>query len=472
MLDKNLALMTDSYKAGHAPLYKPGTGYVHSYFESRGGLFPRNLFFGMQYYLKEFLVGSVVTKQHVEEATEFWTGHFGRSDYFNPDLWMYIVDERDGCLPLSIKSAPEGTVVPTSNVLFTIENTDPNCYWLVNWLETLLSKLWYTTSVASSSYYIKRDILSQLEISGDVSGIDFKCHDFAYRGVTSEEQAALGAAAHLLSFKGTDTVAGIRLLQKYYDAPMCGFSIPATEHSIMCSFGKDNEHDAIRNLLTQHPSGMIACVSDTYDIFHCCRELWGKEFRDEVINRDGCVVIRPDSGDPKQVVIKCLNILWDKFGGTKNDKGYFVLDPHVRMIQGDGMNRNTIIDLYKFIVANGYSADNLAVGSGGGLLQDVNRDTCKFAIKASAVGDRYGEINHNVAKSPITDIGKRSKEGQLKLVYDQTERRYKTVSSMNQSEYFYATNTLVETFRDGELTHECTYDDILEQIDLSVHITS
>lgn len=447
----NLTL-TDSYKASHINAYKNGVKRIQSYLESRGGKYEWNVFFGLQYYLKRFLEGAVVTQEKIDEAEKFWSAHFGRNDVFNRKAWEYIINKHGGKLPVRIRAVPEGTRVNFKNVLMTIENTDDECFWLVNFLETLLMKVWYPITIASQSATIKNDIRNALERSGDVAGAEFKCHDFAYRGVASEEMAAIGAAAHLISFKGTDTVAGIRLLQDYYNSGMCGFSIPATEHSVICSFGRVGEEEACENFLNQYPSGLIACVSDTYDIYNCCENIWGGTLKNKVMSRDGTLVIRPDSGDFFEVVPKVLEILWRKFGGVINEKGFKVLDNHVRVIQGDGMNPTTIQQLFERIMELGWSADNLAVGSGGGLLMaGIDRDTNKFAIKANAalIGSEWVDI----FKEPVTDIGKKSKRGRLKLV--KKDNGFETV---RESEF--GQDILETVFENGELVKEYTFDEV------------
>ncbi len=371
----NILLQSDSYKAGHARLYKPGTENIYSYLEARGGRWERTVFFGLQYYLFEYLAGEVVTKAKVDQAEQFWSAHFGRPDYFDRSKWDYIVTKHGGKLPIRIRAVKEGSIVPVSNVLMTIEATDKNCYWLTNFLETILMKIWYPISVATQSYHIRKDILAELEYSGTPESIDFRVHDFAYRGTHSEESSALGSAAHLLSFMGTDTVSGIRMLQAYYGAGMCGFSIPAVEHSNVCSFGPEGEEEFYNHFLNLYPTGLIACVSDTYDIYNACENLWGGSLRDKVLARNGKLVIRPDSGNFFEVIPKIFEILYRKFPGTVNAKGFKLLNEKLGVIQGDGMKPETIKQLYQHVVKLGWSADNLTVGSGGGLLVKDQRSS-------------------------------------------------------------------------------------------------
>ncbi len=458
----NLVLMTDSYKASHARLYPPGLTRVFSYLEARGGRFPETLFFGLQPYLLEYLAGEVLTADHIDEAEAFWTAHFGRDDVFSADAWRALLDRHGGRLPIRIRAVPEGTSVPVDNVLMTLENTDPEFPWLPGWLETLLLKVWYPTTVATQSATIRRDIAAAYAASGeDPAGVNFACHDFGYRGVSSEQTAALGSAAHLVSFDGTDTVAGIRLLARDYDGGMSGFSIPATEHSVIVAWGRDREEDAYRHVLETFPTGVVACVSDSYDIFAAVERIWGSDLRDEVLARSGTLVVRPDSGEPAEIVPWVLETLWDRFGGTVNAAGFRVLDPRVRVIQGDGMGLDTIGPLYQTILDRGFSAANLTVGSGGSLLQKVNRDTCQFALKASEVtvdGRTYG-----VAKTPVTDANKRSKEGRLKLVRT-PDGGWETLSSIDHPDRFAAAeDALVTVFEDGDVTRRWTLSEIRER---------
>src|SRR5271156_1723597 len=211
---------------------------------------------------------------------------------------MKLYNKYNGALPLEIRAVPEGTVVPTNNVLMTVQNTDSEFPWLTNYVESLLLKVWYPTTVATLSRGVKLIIQKYLEETGDVSLLPFKLHDFGYRGVSSEESASIGAAAHLVNFSGTDTLMGIALLKDYYSASeMPGFSVPASEHSTMTSWGQENEIDAYRNMLEKYPTGIVSIVGDSYDIINAVKNHFGNTLHDQIIARDGVVVIRPDSGD-------------------------------------------------------------------------------------------------------------------------------------------------------------------------------
>jgi nicotinamide phosphoribosyltransferase len=458
----NLLLRTDSYKFTHWKQYPPGTEQVYSYFESRGGKWPEVVFFGLQYYVKKYLEGPVVTRQAIDEAEEMVGRHFGDKSLFNRRGWEYLLWTHEGRLPLLIRAVPEGTPVPTHNVLMTVENTDPVCYWLPNYVETLLVQVWYGSTVATQSREMRKLVLKYLERTGDPSLIDFKVHDFGFRGVSSVESAGVGGAAHLVSFRGTDTFEGIVVARDYYGEPMAGFSIPAAEHSTITAWGQSHEADAMRNMLEQYPRGTIAVVSDSYDVFQACEKIWGEALRERVLGRDGCVVIRPDSGDPATVLVtgrpNVLGILAERFGYTVNAKGYKVLDPHVRLIQSDGVNYEMLDYLLYAMQEAGFSADNIAFGSGGGLLQQLNRDTLKFAFKCAAVVVDGQE--REVFKNPVTDHGKRSKSGRMKLVKAEGPHG-PTLETVRLDQP--GDDQLVEVFRDGRITKDWSFAEIRQR---------
>jgi nicotinamide phosphoribosyltransferase len=410
-LSKNLLLNTDSYKVSMFKQYPAGTTGVYSYIESRGGRYDSTLMFGLQAFIKEYLL-EPITQADIDVADEILTAN---GEPFNREGWQYILDKHNGYLPLVIRAVPEGTVVPVKNVLATVENTDPECFWLTTYLETaLLRAVWYPTTVATQSKAIKNIIKDYLERTGDPTLIDFKLHDFGARGVSSMESAGIGGAAHLVNFMGTDTVTGLLYAREYYNAGIAGFSIPAAEHSTITSWGRDGEVDAYRNMLTQFakPGSIVAVVSDSYDVFNAAEKLWGEALRQQVVDSGATVVIRPDSGDPVTVNRQLIEILGAKFGYTTNAKGFKVLN-NVRLIQGDGINELTVRSILGAFMAGGWSADNIAFGMGGALLQAIDRDTQKFAMKCSSVKVNGEWID--VQKDPITDAGKKSKAGRVKL---------------------------------------------------------
>jgi nicotinamide phosphoribosyltransferase len=455
-LAKNIILNTDSYKVSMFKQYPAGTTGVYSYIESRGGRYDRTVFFGLQAFIKEYLLAPI-TQSDIDIAEEILTLH---GEPFNRAGWQYILDKHMGYLPVVIRAVPEGTVVPVSNVLATIENTDPECFWLTTWLETtLLRAIWYPTTVATQSRKIRGLILDYLERTGDPSLIDFKLHDFGARGVSSLESAAIGGASHLINFMGTDTISGILYAREYYNAGVAGFSIPAAEHSTITSWGRDGEVDAYRNMLDQfaRPGSIVAIVSDSYDIFNATSRLWGEELRQQVIDSGATVVIRPDSGDPLTINQKLIEILGQKFGYTTNAKGFKVLN-NVRLIQGDGVNELSIRSILGGFMAMGWSADNIAFGMGGALLQQLDRDTQKFAMKCSSAQVNGEWID--VQKDPITDSGKKSKAGRVQLWTNGTGEFVSSVEMPKQWADYGWKEALVEVFRDGKLVQEITFEQV------------
>lgn len=456
----NLLLQTDSYKLTHFKQYPAGTTRVYSYLESRGGMFPETTFFGLQYYLKKYLAGKVFTGADIERAKDFALAHFGNSNCFNYTGWYALLNKHEGRLPVRIKAVPEGTTVSNKNVLMTIENTDGEFPWLTNYLETLLLKVWYPTTVATLSRQIKKAITEyHLMTGGDLGGVNFKLHDFGYRGVSSEETAAIGGAAHLINFMGSDTLAGIVLAQEYYDAGMVGFSIPAAEHSTITSWGREHEHEAFKNMLDQFPTGLVAVVSDSYNIDNAVRNIWGDQLKAQVLQRDGLLVIRPDSGVPSTTVLQVLEGLGDTFGFTVNESGFKVLNPKVRVIQGDGVDLDSIREILQLMLTKKWAAENVAFGMGGALLQKLNRDTQQFAIKCSAV--TVNGVNVDVFKSPSGDPGKASKRGNLKLVHGAS---WSTVQMCNPMDRRH--DELQVVFQDGELIGNQTFEDIRKRAQL------
>jgi nicotinamide phosphoribosyltransferase len=435
-----------------------GTTGVYSYIESRGGRYDRTVFFGLQAFIKEYLT-TPITQADIDIADEILTAH---GEPFNRAGWQYILDKHGGFLPVVIRAVPEGTVVPVKNVLATIENTDPECFWLTTWLETaLLRAIWYPTTVATQSWHIRQLILDYLEKTGDPTLIDFKLHDFGARGTSSLESAGIGGAAHLVNFMGTDTISGVLYAREFYGAGVAGFSIPAAEHSTITSWGRDGEVKAYENMVKQFgkPGSILAVVSDSYDIFNAASKLWGEDLRQLVIDSGATLVIRPDSGDPVEVNRRLVEILGEKFGYTVNSKGYKVLN-HVRIIQGDGINYQSIGDILTAITDLGYSADNIAFGMGGGLLQQVDRDTQKFAMKASSVciNDQWISI----AKDPVTDPGKKSKAGRVSLYKNGKEYRSDVTPPLGWTDFGIGSwNEVLETvYRDGKLIRDMKFEQV------------
>lgn len=440
----NFCLNTDSYKASHYLQYPPNTTHLSAYIESRGGEYENALFFGLQIFLKEYL-SRPITQQNIDEAESVLTAH---GLPFNRAGWQYILDRHQGFLPLRIEAIPEGMVLPIRHCMVQVINTDPACYWLTTYIETaLLRAVWYPTTVATRSWYCRQIIKEYLDKTADsCATLPFKMHDFGSRGASSLETAAIGGLAHLVNFQGTDTIYGLIAARDYYHEPMAGVSMPAAEHSTIITWGREHEVDAYANMLDQFsgPNKMVAVVSDSYNIFEAVEHLWGTQLKERVMSSGGTIIIRPDSGNPVKVVCKTLEILMEKFSYTVNSKGYRLLPPYLRLIQGDGISYATIKAILAEMAANKLSADNVAFGIGAELLQKLNRDTMEFAMKVSAVN--INGVWHEVFKDPITGLEKRSKKGRLALI--KTGNVYQTIKL---SELGSATNLLQPVFENGKI---------------------
>ena len=458
----NLILMTDSYKLCHYDMYPQDTEGVYSYFESRkGAQFPFTLFFGLQYLIKRYLCGEVIFEEDIDQTSELVAAHLGNKELFNRKGWEYIVNEYGGRLPLEIKAVPEGSIIPVDNVLMTVENTDPKCYWLTNYIETLLTHVWYSSTVATLSKSVKNSMEKFLGETGDPASINFMLHDFGYRGATSEEAAGIGGLAHLVNFMGTDTIAAMRLAVDYYNADLSSlaFSVPATEHSIMTSLGREGEYQVLDNIMDKYPSGILSVVSDSYDIYKFVDEIVSR--KQDIISRDGRFVVRPDSithnhPSPSELTLWIVKRLWEGYGGHTNSKGYMVLDDHIRVLWGDGIDPAGINDILKLLKTNMLAAENMVFGMGGGLLQRVNRDTQRFAFKSSA--QKRSGVWYDVSKSPL-DASKTSKAGRFDLAWNSANHAYVTVPEGSRG----SDTILRPVFKDGELLIDDNFSKIRER---------
>ena len=452
---ENLILQTDAYKLTHWLHYPKGTRNVYSYFESRGGEGDHTVFFGLQYLIKRHLEGVRITQEDIDGAEKFSERVFGTKSYFNRAGWEHILTEHGGRLPVRIRAVPEGTVVSKRNVLMTVENTDQKVPWLTNVLETLLVRVWYPTTVCTLSYEIRRLIQKWCEHTGcEIS--PFHLNDFGYRGVSSEESAAIGGLAHLVNFQGTDTLAAIKCADDYYGASgFVGGSVMAAEHSTITSHGMQNEGEAYLQIIdAADPNLPVSIVSDSYNIEEAL-DLFGLQLKEAVLSRPGKLVVRPDSGNPPDQAVLCLRRLWEHFGGTENEMGFRVLDPRVGVIYGDGINTKSIGEICKAVFEAGYAMSNIIFGMGGGLLQQLDRDTHKFAFKCSAV--RIDGEWRDVWKNPVTDTGKHSKPGRLRLA--RTEKGFNTEPFVEGGE-----DVLEDVFVNGDLLRKHTLDEVRETV--------
>ncbi|MBJ7437523.1 MAG: nicotinate phosphoribosyltransferase [Sphingopyxis sp.] len=444
---KNLILATDSYKQSHFLQYPPEARVISAYVEARPNPFSDEIvFLGLQPLLVDYFSQPIVAAD-IDEAEAICSPH---GVPFNRAGWEAIIADHGGYLPLEIEALPEGAIVPAGVPMVQVENTDPRMPWLTTFIETvMLRAIWYPTTVATLSWKCKRVIRAGLEkTSDDVEGqLPFKLHDFGARGVSSAESAGLGGMAHLVNFQGTDTMEALVAARHYYGADMAGFSIPAAEHSTMTSWGRDREEDAYRNMLDRFDGEgrIVAVVSDSYDLDTAVADIWGGSLREKILARQGTLVVRPDSGDPIETPLRTVKTLWEKFGGHVNGKGYRVLDPHVRVIQGDGMTVDSIGLLVARMIEEGFAIDNIAFGMGGGMLQHVNRDTLRFAMKANAMLGSDG-VWHDVFKMPSTDPGKASKAGRQAVVMKDGRIAAARLDSVAAD-----ANLLVPVWRNGEL---------------------
>lgn len=421
MIENNICLLTDSYKVTHHYFYPKGTEKIYSYLESRvGAEFNKTIFYGLQYIIKKYLEGQIVTQEKIDEADELITGHIGE-DIFNRKGWEYILDEHDGYLPIEIKAVAEGSPVDVGNVLMTVVNTDEKSYWLPNYLEPLLLQVWYPSTVATLSAEVRKLCNFYLEVTGSLKdNLDFMLHDFGYRGATSTESAMLCGSAHLLSFSGTDTIVSLTVPENYYnDSNLYGFSVQATEHSVMTSLGQDGEISQILNVIENAKDGILSIVIDSYNYRNFLTEAGksGSELNEAILNflstEGNKVVFRPDSGEPVSTTIDCLNLLSEGFGSHLTDKGYKVFDANIGLLWGDGLNYQKIRDILFAMKSAGWAAQNIIFGMGGGLHSSVNRDTQRNAFKCSA--QLRNGVWQDIFKNPL-DSSKKSKTGRFKLI--------------------------------------------------------
>lgn len=458
----NPLLATDVYKLGHMSQYCPGTSYVYSYLQARSDkTFDFTVFFGLQYYLKNYLL-TKLTPEMGEEFIEYHTKLLGDCPEETKTRIRALC--KLGYWPLKIKAVPEGVTMPVRNVLMTIENTHPEFYWCVGFVESLLLKVWYPTTVATCSRRYRNfvDVMFNRTCDEKDDALKpFMVHDFGYRGDTSEESAAVSGGAHLLSFTGSDTIPALPWVERFY-GPATMLSVPASEHSVMCSFGQVDELAAFRHMLKTYPTGIVSIVSDTYDIY---RVLTGfaKELEPEILGRQGKTVFRPDSGDPEKIIcgdpdarigsaewLGAIRLLDRQFGATVNSKGYRVLDPHVGLIYGDGMYYERYVRILNRLSDMGYAASNLVIGVDG-ILRNHSRDTLGFANKATQV-IVDGEVR-DIEKSPVTDQKKKSHKGKLSLGYERGQ-----FVTHDQCTPHHEANSLLRTvFTNGELLIDQTF---------------
>ncbi|CAL9989063.1 nicotinamide phosphoribosyl transferase [Vibrio phage D480] len=460
----NIVTAVDSYKVSHWSQFPRGLEISQYYVESRGGKFDKIMVDGIARMCRILEKG--VSKGDVAYAKRLFKKHFG-SEVFNDKGFDIIVNELNGKLPIKIRAVKEGIVVPTKHPILTVENTDSRFGWLPGYLETfVLRAIWYPTTVATISFEVKKIIRQYMKKTVDDELIPqlepFKLHDFGARGVSSAESAAIGGSSHLKNFLGTDTVEALVDVEELYGDDLedfiAGFSIPAREHSTTTIYKKMGEDLAFLNSIDQWGGGLYACVMDSYDYEAAMERVSTGRFKELIISKGGTFIARPDSGVPVDVVMKGLEILGKNVGYTVNSKGYKVLHPSYRIIQGDGVNIEEIRRILDFMEAKGWSAENIAFGMGGGLLQQSDRDTQRFAMKMSAaiINGEYV----SVFKMPKTDPSKASKAGFLDLIAVKPDepnpaaRGYVTVSTESYESRVHPNSVMVTVFEDGETVYD------------------
>lgn len=464
---RNLCTSTDSYKISHPHQFPVGATRSSYYIEARGGKSDQIMIQGLHNVAR--ILGEGVTVEDVNRANDLFKSHFGK-DLFVYNEWMRIATEFGGKIPLNMYGVEECTLLPIKNAVAVIENTHDDYVWLPGHFEPLIMRsIWYPTTVGSISFNIKVAIAasfketSDLEVDSDAYNLVLgtRLHDFGSRGVSSEESARLGGLAHLMNFYGTDTVEGMIMAQDLYNMShsiAAGMSIPAREHSTTICYGDDGEltpdqeDEAFENSIEQFGDGIYACVMDSKDFNAAVLRVCLK-YHDRIKALGGKFVFRPDSGDMFANIKFALETLAEHFGFTVNSKGYKVLDPSVGLIQGDGLNNpGDVIKVLDFVKNCGFSTENIAFGMGGGLLQQVNRDTHKFAMKMSAI-----EINgvwHKVRKSPLGAEWKTSKAGRLRTMYNHKVDQFVTVDILGDNDTSELTPMFVQYLKHGVCTFE------------------
>ena len=474
----------DFYKADHRRQYPAGTTKVYSNLTPRSDklkCIPDDIwtgkvtFFGLQYFIKEYLQNQWDTQFFsqnlnyiLDEYKDIMDNALGK-DAIPLD---HIVDlHKLGYLPIEIKALPEGTNVPIGVPVLTIENTHPNFFWLTNYLETVLScYLWKPITSATIARHYRLYLDKMAKQTGNEDFVDFQGHDFSFRGMSSVMDAAASGAGHLLSFKGTDTIPAILLLKKYYEAS--GFiagSVPATEHSVMCMGGKETEVETIDRLLDLYPTGIVSVVSDTWNLWDVLTK-YAVQLKDKIMNRNGKIVFRPDSGNPVKIICGdkslpqdnpahwgCMQLLWKEFGGTINNKGYKELDSHIGLIYGDSITFDRAKQICEGLEQMGFATTNMVFGIGSYTYQYVTRDTFGFAVKST-----YGEINgvgQEIFKNPITDNGvKKSAKGKIAVV------NKNGLKLMDQVQSNVDEDLLRTVFKNGCLLNATTLEEIRNRV--------
>lgn len=485
-----ITLLADFYKLSHRKQYPEGTTKVYSTLTPRSNKYApysdEIVWFGLQYFIKEYLIDrfnkdffNKPKKDVVKEYKRLVEYSLGK-EYSDT---KHIEELHDlGYLPIKISALPEGSLVPMRVPVMTIENTHDKFFWLTNFLETILSAtIWLPTTSATLAYSYRK-ILNDyaMKTTGSLAGVDFQGHDFSMRGMSSEQSAATSGAGHLLSFKGTDTIPSILFLEKYYnaniEAELVGTSIPATEHSVMCSYEKQNEKELLKHLLENvYPTGIFSVVCDTWDFWKVVTE-YLPELKEVILNRNGKLVVRPDSGNPVDIIcgtkVKDVNtpeekglveLLYEIFGGEVNKEGFKVLDPHIGAIYGDSITLEIAKEICEKLYKKGFATTNVVFGIGSYSYQYATRDSFGFAVKAT-----YAVVNSEermLFKDPKTDSGiKKSQKGLVVVSKDKDHKYIYEDGFVNNSEYKIKDNLLRTIFFNGKLLRQTSLSEIREKL--------
>lgn len=480
----NPLLYTDGYKVDHRRQYPDQTTLVYSNWtprKSRIEGIEEVVFFGLQYFIKRYILDEFQTNFFDQPKAQVVEAYARRiNNYLGPNQvgTAHIADLHDlGYIPMVIKALPEGVSVPMRVPMFTMYNTRPEFFWLTNYFETLLSTtVWMPCNSATIAKQYRRILDRYAEATSSAPEfVDWQGHDFSMRGMAGLEAAMVSAAGHLLSFTGTDTIPSIDFLEQYYnansDTELVGGSVAATEHSVMCMGTNSGEQQTFERLITEvYPGGIVSIVSDTWDLWKVLTE-YLPNLKEAILARDGKVVIRPDSGDPVDIICGNPNgkseierkgvveSLWETFGGITNDKGYKELDSHIGAIYGDSITLQRAEQICERLKKKGFASTNVVLGVGSFTYQYNTRDTFGFAMKAT-----YGEVDgegREIFKDPITDDGtKKSAKGLLKITLENgTYVLHDQVDWATEQE-----GELVEVFRDGKLLVDQSLAEIRERV--------
>lgn len=481
-----ITLLADFYKLSHRKQYPQGTTKVYSTLTPRSNKYApysdEIVWFGLQYFIKEYLIDRF-NKDFFSKSKDEVISEYSRLVEFSLGKeyaeTKHIEELHDlGYLPIKISTLPEGSLVPMRVPVMTIENTHDDFFWLTNFLETILStSIWLPTTSATLAYSYRK-VLNDYAIktTGSTSGVEFQGHDFSMRGMSSEQSATVSGAGHLLSFKGTDTIPSILFLEKYYNGniekTLIGASIPATEHSVMCSYGQENEKDLLTHLLTEvYPTGLFSAVCDTWDFWKLVSE-YLPELKETIMSRDGKLVIRPDSGNPVDIICGTVlnggktpeekglvEVLYEIFGGQINELGFKVLDSHIGAIYGDSITLEIAKEICEKLYKKGFATTNVVFGIGSYSYQYATRDTFGFAVKAT-----YAIVNNEermLFKDPKTDSGiKKSQKGLVVVNKDNNGKFFFEDNFVDNDEYKSKTNLLETVFVNGKLIKETSLDEI------------